>query len=42
MSERLRSFARALRAFLRGFTGIPARGARPHAHDDGAKRPFCC
>jgi hypothetical protein len=44
MSQQLRAAACALRDFLRGFVGIPARGApaRQHGRDDGSKRPFCC
>jgi hypothetical protein len=43
MRDRLRAAARALRNFLRGFTGIAP--VHPGAHgrgDDGSRRPFCC
>ena len=43
MKLRLRAAARALRDFLRGFTGIAPSGSIAHRHgDDGSRRPFCC
>jgi hypothetical protein len=43
MKLRLQSAVRALRDFLRGFTGIAPLRPEPHSHDDdGSRRPFCC
>jgi hypothetical protein len=42
MKLRLQSAARALRDFLRGFTGIARAPSDGHRHDDGSRRPFCC
>jgi hypothetical protein len=43
MRGRLRSAARALRDFLRGFVGIAPVRPGPHSHgEDGSRRPFCC
>jgi len=43
MKIRLRSAARALRDFLRGFVGIAPLRPGAHSHrDDGSRRPFCC
>jgi hypothetical protein len=40
---RLQNAARALRDFLRGFTGIARTGPIAHRHEgDGSRRPFCC
>ncbi|HEY8155436.1 MAG TPA: hypothetical protein VII72_15025 [Myxococcota bacterium] len=43
MKDHLRAAARALRDFLRGFTGIASVRPGTHDHeDDGSRRPFCC
>ena len=42
MRHHLRAAARALRDFLRGFTGIAQVRAAANEPDDGSQRPFCC
>jgi hypothetical protein len=42
MSQPLRSAARALRNFLRGFVGIAPVRPLAKARDDGTQRTFCC
>jgi hypothetical protein len=43
MKLRLKAAARALRDFLRGFTGIAPSGPIAHRHGEGgSRRPFCC